>query len=230
MAVIGILALQGDFEAHARALLRLGVRPLRPADELPRPPVSLRPPAPGGGDRYLFVRDAGELSRADALILPGGESTTMLKFLEDEEFWRALGEFVRHKPAFGTCAGAILLAREAGPPAQRSLGVLDAAARRNAYGRQRESSIRCGSWGVNGSSELEMVFIRAPILDAIGPGVEVLARAGGAPVLVRQGRVLAATFHPELTGDLRVHEMFLAMAHAAVAEAGRGGSGKVASS
>lgn len=215
MAVIGILALQGDFEAHARALLRLGVRPRRPADEIPRPPAPFRPAAPGAGDEYMFVRDAAELAQADALILPGGESTTMLKFLEDGGFWAALAEFVRHKPAFGTCAGAILLAREAGPPAQRSLGVLDVAARRNAYGRQRESSIRRGRLTGNGVCEIEMVFIRAPQLGGLGPGVEVLAREGGQPVLVRQGKVLAATFHPELTDDLRVHELFLAIVHGA---------------
>lgn len=214
MPIIGILALQGDYEAHARCLRRLGLAPLRPSDAVaagPGPPAAARA-EPWSEDRYMFVRTRAELRQADALILPGGESTTMLKFLEDQEFWQELLAFSRRQPCFGTCAGAILLAREAGSPAQRSLGALDIAVERNAYGRQVDSSIRRGRLSAP-AGDLEMVFIRAPKIRATGPGVEVLARESGLPVLVRQGKVLGATFHPELTDDLRLHELFLRMVH-----------------
>lgn len=211
MALIGILALQGDFAAHAAALERLGVLPLG-ADVAPRSAAAAREVAPSADlpqHRYFLARGAEDVRRADALILPGGESTTMLKFLEADALWRKLGEAVRRKPCFGTCAGAILLAREVSAPAQRSLAALDIAVERNAYGRQRESSIRLGRLQPPLSGEMEMVFIRAPRIRAVGPGVEILARESGDPVWVRQGAILAATFHPELGSDSRPHRLFL---------------------
>jgi len=196
--LIGILALQGDFEAHARMLERLGV-------------TEQKPGAPASGDQWRYVRRREDLQGLDGLIIPGGESTTMLKFLEDEAFWKDLHQFVQTRPAFGTCAGAILLAREVTNPAQRSLAVLDAAVVRNAYGRQIDSSIRFAPSRLPGADELEMVFIRAPQFDKVGPKVEVLAEESGLPVLLRDGHVLAATFHPELGHDVRVHQEFLEM-------------------
>jgi pyridoxal 5'-phosphate synthase pdxT subunit len=181
---IGVLALQGDFDAHRKRLEQLG------ADA-------------------VLVRKPEQLDGIDALILPGGESTTILKLL-GEEGLRQLGDFVRTKPTFGTCAGAILLAREVTNPAQRGLGVLDVSIRRNAYGRQVDSSIRLANTAL-GAEPLEMVFIRAPKFEQLGPQVEVLASAAGDPVLIRQGNVLAATFHPELSDDTRVHQTFLEM-------------------
>ena len=141
-------------------------------------------------------------------MIPGGESTTFLKFLEQGGFLEKLRDFVRTKPAFGTCAGAILLAREVENPPQPSLGVLDVRIRRNAYGRQLESSIRFGKTKL-GDEPLEMVFIRAPKLERLGQSVEVLATQGDDAVLVRQGKIMAATFHPELSPDTRVHAAFL---------------------
>lgn len=182
---IGVLAIQGDFDAHRRRLEQLGAQ-------------------------TLLIKKPGQLDAVDALVLPGGESTTFLKFLKQGGFLEKLRDFVRAKPAFGTCAGAILLAREVENPPQPSLGALDARVRRNAYGRQRESSIRFGKTKL-GDEPLEMVFIRAPKLERLGPGVEVLATDGHDPVLVRQGRILAATFHPELSEDTRVHAAFLEM-------------------
>jgi pyridoxal 5'-phosphate synthase pdxT subunit len=184
---IGILAVQGDYEAHARMLERLG------AD-------------------YMLVRTPEEAARVDAMILPGGESTTMLKFLKEEGLEAALRALdARGAAFFGTCAGAILLAREVRAPAQDSLGFADLAITRNAYGRQLASEVRSAPSKLR-AEPLEMVFIRAPWIDEIGPGVEVLAREGGKPVLVRDGRILVATFHPELTADTGVHEYFLKLA------------------
>jgi pyridoxal 5'-phosphate synthase pdxT subunit len=182
---IGVLALQGDYDAHRRMLERLGAE------------VSL-------------VRKPEQLDELDGLIIPGGESSTFLKFLEQAGFFERLKKFVRAKPTLGTCAGAILLAKDVGNPPQRSLGVLDIGIRRNAYGRQRESFIGQGESEL-GDGPLEMVFIRAPKIERLGSGVEVLARQGTDPVLVRDGKVMAATFHPELSDDSRVHQEFLKM-------------------
>ena len=184
---IGILAVQGDYEAHARMLERLG------AD-------------------YLLVRTPEDAAQVEAMILPGGESTTMLKFLKEEGLEAALRALnARGAAFFGTCAGAILLAREVRAPAQESLGFADLAITRNAYGRQLASEVRSAP-SMFRTEPLEMVFIRAPWIDEIGPGVEVLAREGGRPVLVRDGRILISTFHPELTADTTVHEYFLNLA------------------
>jgi pyridoxal 5'-phosphate synthase pdxT subunit len=180
---IGVLAIQGDYATHARALAESGAEPIE-------------------------VRSGEGLADLDGLILPGGESTTMLKFLEKQNFFAALKEFCAARPVFGTCAGAILLAREVRNPAQRSLGVLDAVVERNAYGRQIDSSIETAQTALSGGP-LEMVFIRAPRIVASGPDVEVLARRDGFATLVRQGNILAATFHPELSADRRVHEAFV---------------------
>ena len=181
--IIGVLALQGDFDAHRKRMEELGAE------------VDL-------------VRDPERLETVDALVIPGGESTTFLKFLERRGFLDRLKDFVRTKPTFGTCAGAILLAKEVVGPQQASLRVLDVHIRRNAYGRQVESSIRIGSLD---GTPLEMVFIRAPKIEEVGTNVQVLAREGDDPVLVQEGTVLAATFHPELSDDTRVHEKFLKM-------------------
>ncbi len=184
---IGILALQGDFEAHQKALTRAGAHALQ-------------------------VRTAGELDAADALIIPGGESTTMLKLLDEEHLFDSLREFGTKKPIFGTCAGAILLASEVTNPRQESLGLIDVAVERNAYGRQSDS--RIGRLQPEDRSRLadddiEAVFIRAPIIRRVGDEAQVLARYQNNPVLVEQGRHLVATFHPELTADPRIHKLFL---------------------
>ena len=184
---IGILAVQGDYEAHARMLQRLG------AD-------------------YQFVRTPREAAQVDAMILPGGESTTMLKFLQEEKLEAPLRELAARGGAFlATCAGAILLAREVRGPAQASLGLVDLVITRNAYGRQFDSEVR-QSLSTLKAEPLELVFIRAPIIEEIGPQVQVLASDRGRPVLVRQGKMLVATFHPELTTDTTVHAYFLKMA------------------
>ncbi len=180
---IGVLAIQGDYAAHAAALSETGA-------------VACE------------VRDPDQLRQLDGLILPGGESTTMLKFLEKRGFFETLKAFCDKRPVFGTCAGTILLAREVLNPAQRSLGVLDAVVERNAYGRQIDSAILTAQTALAGGP-LEMVFIRAPRIVSTGAGVQVLARRDGAPVLVRQGTMMAATFHPELSSDRRVHEAFV---------------------
>lgn len=180
---IGVLAIQGNFALHAEALREAGADPVE-------------------------VRNPEELDGLDGLILPGGESTTMLKFLERRNFFDRLKEFAATRPVFGTCAGAILLAKEVRNPEQRSLGVLDAVVERNAYGRQIDSSILTAPSSLPGEP-LEMVFIRAPQIAETGRDVEVLARRDGAPVLVRQGRLMAATFHPELSADRRVHRLFV---------------------
>jgi 5'-phosphate synthase pdxT subunit len=186
---IGVLAIQGDYAAHAAALEEAGAIP-----SLAKTPQDLR-------------LDGQSL---DGLVIPGGESTTMLKFLARHGFFAALKEFGGQKPVFGTCAGAILLAREVRNPAQRSLGILDAVVERNAYGRQVDSSILTAETALPGGP-LEMVFIRAPRIASIGPGVQALAFREGSPTLVRQGKVLAATFHPELSRDRRVHRYFVGM-------------------
>lgn len=180
---IGVLAIQGDYAAHAGALIEAGAIPVE-------------------------VRRAEELADLDGLILPGGESTTMLKFLERRNLFEDLKQFCFSHPVFGTCAGAILLAREVRNPVQRSFGTLDAVVERNAYGRQIDSSILVAESALVGD-KLEMVFIRAPRILETGRGVEVLARRDGLPTLVRQGKVMAATFHPELTSDRRVHKAFV---------------------
>jgi pyridoxal 5'-phosphate synthase pdxT subunit len=189
---IGVLAIQGDYAAHAQALIESGAEPVE-------------------------VRKPEELAGLDGLILPGGESTTMLKFLEKRHFFDALKEFCNGHPVFGTCAGTILLAREVRNPAQRSLGVLDAVVERNAYGRQIDSSILNAETSLPGGP-LEMVFIRAPRIAQTGPSVEVLARREGFATLVRQGKIMAATFHPELSADRRVHQAFVAVVAASARE------------
>jgi 5'-phosphate synthase pdxT subunit len=182
---IGVLAIQGDYEAHGRVLEELGAT-------------------------VIYVRKPEQLDTVDALVIPGGESTTFLKFLEQRNFFSKLADFVKAKPALGTCAGAILLAKEVEGPHQASLGALDICVRRNAYGRQLESSIRQAETKLGGGP-MEMVFIRAPKIERVGKDVEVLASEDGDPVLVRQGKIMAATFHPELSSDSRVHQAFLEM-------------------
>ena len=177
---IGVLALQGDFDAHRQRLEELG------AD-------------------VVLVKKPEQLDDIDGLVIPGGESSTFLKLLGDAGFEK-LRQFVRTKPTFGTCAGAILLATEVENPKQAGLGALDMSIRRNAYGRQLESSIREGNFA---GSPIEMVFIRAPKIERVGTGVEVLATEGADPVAVRQGKTMAATFHPELSDDPRIHSAFL---------------------
>ncbi|MGA9069815.1 MAG: pyridoxal 5'-phosphate synthase glutaminase subunit PdxT [Terracidiphilus sp.] len=181
---IGVLAIQGNYASHAQALAEAGATPTE-------------------------VRKPSQLTSLAGLVMPGGESTTMLKFLEKHGFFAALQEFCASQPVFGTCAGAILLARDVLNPVQRSLGVLDATVERNAYGRQIDSAIITAQTALEGGP-LEMVFIRAPRIVSVGPGVEVLAERDGLPTLVRQGRILAATFHPELSADRRVHRLFVA--------------------
>ena len=184
---VGILAVQGDYEAHAETLTRLGVE-------------------------GVLVRKTVDLDSVEALILPGGESTTQMKFLREEGLDRAIRDFAERGGAvFGTCAGAILLAREVRNPDQESLGLVDIVVTRNAYGRQVASEIRQGPTKL-GQGQLEMVFIRAPVIADVGKGVDVLAESDGRPVLVRQGKVLVATFHPELSSETAVHEYFLKLA------------------
>jgi len=211
---IGVLALQGDFDAHRRRLQELGAE-------------------------VMLVRKPEQLDGIDGLIIPGGESGTFLKLLGEQGFAK-LKRFARARPTFGTCAGAILLAAEVENPPQAGLGAIEMRIRRNAYGRQIDSSIRQGTWmpqvspqlrdlglrdlglrdmGARHSGDphdaalreppLEMVFIRAPKIVHIGEAVEVLATEGGDPVVVRQGNAMAATFHPELSADPRVHQEFL---------------------
>jgi len=179
---IGVLALQGDFEAHRSRLEELG------ADT-------------------ALVRKPEQFDEIDGLVIPGGESTTFLKLLGDETL-RKLDAFVHAKPTFGTCAGAIMLAKEVENPHQPGLNAIDMTIRRNAYGRQIDSTIVEAATALGGDP-LEMVFIRAPRIERIGDGVEVLAKRGDDPVLVRKGSVMAATFHPELSDDTRVHQEFL---------------------
>jgi pyridoxal 5'-phosphate synthase pdxT subunit len=183
--VVGILALQGDFAMHAKMLDRIGV-PSR------------------------LIKHAEEIQEVDGLILPGGESTTMLKFFGREGVGGAVQKFAASgKPVFGTCAGAILLAGNVTGPAQQTLGLLDISVERNAYGRQIDSSVRTGECPEISDHLIEMVFIRAPIIRRVGDSVRVLGRAEGLPVLVEQNNLLAATFHPELTEDGTIHRYFL---------------------
>ena len=189
MKRVGVLALQGDFAAHGAAIERAGAVP-------------------------VYVRDRAQFGEIDGLIIPGGESTTMLKLLHIDGLYDALREFGDRKPVFGTCAGAILMARDVSNPAQESLGMMDIAVERNAYGRQIDSRVvdlEPGSeFGARTSpGKLEAVFIRAPIIREVRGDVKVLAEYEGDPVLIEQGRHLAATFHPELTRDDRVHRLFL---------------------
>ena len=186
---IGVLAIQGDYEAHAIALAESGAI-------------------------ASLVKTPEQLATVEALVLPGGESTTMLKFLERNGLFEALLAFSRQKPVFGTCAGSILLAKEVLSPAQRSLGLLDIVVERNAYGRQIDSAIITGDTSLPGGP-LEMVFIRAPRIVETGPGVQTLAVRDGYPALVRQNNTMAATFHPELSADRRVHRFFVELVSAA---------------
>lgn len=180
---IGILAVQGDFEAHGATLEKMGVAASR-------------------------VRTPADLQGCDGLILPGGESTTQLQFLQEEGLFEAIRKFAAEGGAIlGTCAGAILLATEVKNPAQASLELLDMTVLRNAYGRQIASDVFWGPCNLK-NDPMEMVFIRAPIIERVGPGVEVLADHAGKPVLVQKGRLMAATFHPELTDDSTVHRHF----------------------
>jgi 5'-phosphate synthase pdxT subunit len=186
---IGVLALQGDFAAHERAVRQLG------AD-------------------VRQVRTPSELGSVDGLIIPGGESTTMLKLLLEDGLAEPLKDFAKTRPISGTCAGAILAARVVSSPAQFSFGFIDIDIERNAYGRQVDSSIRRLQPGQEfidrtGTGTLEAMFIRAPIIRKIGEGVRVLIQDEATPVLVEQGNILAGTFHPELTADRRVHRLFL---------------------
>jgi 5'-phosphate synthase pdxT subunit len=189
MKRVGVLSLQGDFAAHGEALRRAGAEP-------------------------VYVRHAAELAGLDGLVIPGGESTTMLKLLRYDCLWAPLAEFARRKPVFGTCAGAILMASEVTAPEQESLGLMDIAVERNGYGRQVDSRVTLVEPDADferrtAPGPIEAVFIRAPIIRRVGAGAKVLARYGGDPVLVEQGPHLAATFHPELTRDVRVHRLFL---------------------
>jgi 5'-phosphate synthase pdxT subunit len=184
---VGILGIQGDVEAHARAVERLGAEP-------------------------ALVRREKDLDGLDALILPGGESTTISKGLERSGLYEPLEAFAASgKPVLGTCAGAVLLAREVESHPVRSLGLLDIVAVRNAYGTQVDSFAAVAEETAEGLEELRCVFIRAPRLRRPGPGVEVLARVEGWPVCVRQGNVIATTFHPELDGDPRIHQLLLSL-------------------
>ena len=186
---IGVLALQGDFALHITALERIGT-----------PAVEVRMP--------------GQLEDVAGLIMPGGESTTLLKLMDAWNFVPALEKFHgAGKPIFGTCAGLILLARDVESPAQSSLGFIDITAARNAYGRQKESFEAVGTGDLGqGTAPLKMMFIRAPRIRRLGPGVIPLAHHGGECVMARQGTVLVAAFHPELTDEPTVHEYFARMA------------------
>lgn len=181
MKTVGVLALQGDFEAHRIAIGRAGARALE-------------------------VRTASDMAKCDGLVIPGGESTTMLKLIEAEQLLEPLKAFARERPIYGTCAGAILLAREVSSPAQPSLNLMDIAVERNAYGRQIDS--RVAKVQTEGG-EMEAVFIRAPIIRQVGEGARVLARYRGDPVWVEQGCHMVTTFHPELTKDPSIHRHFI---------------------
>jgi pyridoxal 5'-phosphate synthase pdxT subunit len=197
---IGILAVQGDFEAHAEMLAGMGVETVE-------------------------VRTREDLEGCDGLILPGGESTTQLQFLQEEGLYDAIKKFAAEgKAIFGTCAGAILLATEVKNPNQESLGLLDMTVLRNGYGRQVHSDVVSGPSTLK-TEPLEMVFIRGPVIERVGPSVEVLAEYSGKPALVQKGRVMAAAFHPELTTDTTVHDRFVKMAaENAIRESQRAGS------
>ena len=192
---IGVLALQGDFDLHRKALARVEAHG-----------------GLGEAVESVEVRKPEQLTDLDGLIIPGGESTTLLKLMNDWGFPPALAEFhARGKPIFGTCAGLILLAREVENPQQPALGLIDVGVERNAYGRQRESFETREVADLDGPRSVEMVFIRAPRIRRVGADVTVLARQGGDPVMATQGPVLVATFHPELTDDPSVHRYFCEM-------------------
>jgi pyridoxal 5'-phosphate synthase pdxT subunit len=181
---IGIVAIQGDYEAHAKSLQRLG-------------------------EHATFVRTPEDLEGLKGVILPGGESTTHLKVMKEEGLFDALKKFSADGGAlFGTCAGAIMLARDVHGPKQDSLGLLDISVLRNGYGRQIASDVHSGRTKLS-DAPIEMVFIRAPIIESVGKGVEVLSEYEGHPVFVKQGRILASTFHPELTDDSSIHKYFV---------------------
>ena len=185
---IGVLALQGSFALHTAALRRLGIEAVE-------------------------VRKAPALEGLDGLIIPGGESSTMLKFLLEEDLFEPLVTFHQQGGAlYGTCAGAILLSRAVENPAQQSLALLDIEIQRNGYGRQLESHLGATPCPELGEPDLPLVMIRAPVISATGPDVQVLAKWRGQPAFVREGRVLATTFHPELTTDTRIHSYFLEVA------------------
>jgi 5'-phosphate synthase pdxT subunit len=201
---IGVLALQGDFALHAKALAKCG-RASRG--------VSSGEVSPQSEIEIVEIRKPKQLDDLDGLIMPGGESTTLLKLMDAWGFVPALEKFhAAGKPVFGTCAGLILLAREVTSPAQFSLGLIDVGVERNAYGRQRESFEATGTATLDGRpAPVEMVFIRAPRIRRVGEGVETLARHAGEPVMARQGTILISTFHPELTDDPTVHAYFCRM-------------------
>jgi pyridoxal 5'-phosphate synthase pdxT subunit len=187
LKTVGILALQGDFDAHGKAVEQASSSAGIPA-------------------HAREVRTAADLARCDALIIPGGESSTMWKLLEMEQLIDPLRAFASQKPVYGSCAGAILLARDVTHPAQASLGLMDIAIERNAYGRQIDSRIAKVTMP---EGDLEAVFIRAPIIRQTGPAVQVLATYEGDPVWVEQGRHMVTTFHPELTSNTLVHQRLL---------------------
>lgn len=190
---IGILAVQGDFAAHAAMLEGMGIETVE-------------------------VRAPGDLAGCAGLILPGGESTTQLQFLQEEGLYETIKKFAADGHAvFGTCAGAILLATDVEGPKQESLGLMDMTVLRNGYGRQIASDVFSATSTLK-DEPLEMVFIRGPIIERTGPGIEILAKHVGKPAIVQKGRLLATTFHPELTSDTTVHEYFLKLA----AESGDG--------
>ena len=178
---VGVLALQGDFEAHQRALQRAGAEAVQ-------------------------VRTPDELNQVQGLVIPGGESTTMLRLLHAANLMQPLKEFGETKPIYGTCAGAILLATDVINPSQESLKLMDIGVQRNGYGRQLDSRV---VQIPTENGDMEAVFIRAPIIRRVGKDARILASYNGDPVLVEQGRHLVSTFHPELTSDTRVHQMFL---------------------
>jgi 5'-phosphate synthase pdxT subunit len=189
MKKVGVLSVQGDFAAHGAALERAGAQP-------------------------VYVRESADLRSLDGLVIPGGESTTMLKLMRFDGLFDAVAEFGSRKPVFGTCAGAILVADEVSSPTQESLRLMDIAVERNAYGRQIDSRVtqiepEPEFLARTAPGKMEAVFIRAPIIRRTGPAARILARYRGDPVLVEQGRHLVATFHPELTADSRVHALFL---------------------
>ncbi len=182
---VGILAIQGDFAMHAKMLDRLGAA-------------------------WILVKHADDLNQVGGLIMPGGESTTMLKLFAAEGVGAAIKDFAsKGKPIYGTCAGAILLAKEVTNPPQERLGLIDISIERNAYGRQIDSSVQTGECPELSDHPLEMVFIRAPIIRRVGEKVHVLGRCANLPVLVEQANILAGTFHPELTDDPTIHRYFL---------------------
>jgi 5'-phosphate synthase pdxT subunit len=191
MPRIGVLAIQGDFAAHMATLREAGAE-------------------------VFEVRKGAELRQVDGLVIPGGESTTLLKFIlnPDLGYIEAFQEFHQAgKPMFGTCAGLILVAKDVLNPAQFSFGFIDVGVERNAYGRQKESFETVGESYLEGTAKpLKMVFIRAPRITRLGARVALLATCHEEPVMARQGNILVATFHPELTGDLTVHRYFLEMA------------------